>query len=267
MMKVYISVDIEGITGTTYWKECEQGNLQYEQPVLQMTKEALAAVQGALDAGADEILLRDAHNSAANIDMSVFPEQVRIIRGWSGDPYGMVERIDSTFDAVFFVGYHSPAGGDGNPLSHTMSTKPYHITINGVETSEFIMFSYAAASVGVPTTFLSGDEKLCEMGKDIHPGLHTVGVKKGFGGTTENLSPEWSLKLIREQAAASLRQDLPAAKIKLPKHFDVKIVFRSHLDAYRKQFYPGMTMEDPHTLRFNTDVYYEVLRMLEFVIL
>ncbi|HWQ30021.1 MAG TPA: M55 family metallopeptidase [Negativicutes bacterium] len=265
-MKVFISADIEGITPTIKWDECNMEKRFYPTYAEQMTKEVVAACEGAISAGADEILIKDAHNGACNIDITQLPECASLIRGWSGHPYSMVYGVDNTFDAAMFIGYHSAAGRDGNPLSHTMSTDPLYIKINGEYASEFMLYSYAAALEGVPTVFLAGDKMLCEDGKKLHPGLHTVAVKEGVGASVKCLSTAKSLKLIKENVEKSLKQDLSNAKISLPKSYSVEICFKEHTYANKMSYYPGMKKTGSNTILFESNDYFEVLRMVNFVL-
>lgn len=265
-MKIFISADMEGTTPTIRWDECEIDKKYYSIYAEQMTKEVVAACEGAINAGADEIVIKDAHDTASNIDITKLPECATLIRGWSGHPYSMVFGIDSSFDAAMFVGYHSAAGQEGNPLSHTMSGKPLYIKMNGEYCSEFMLYSYAAALEGVPTVFLSGDKMLCENGKRLHPGLHTVAVKDGVGASAACLSTAKSLKLIKETAEKALKQDLGKAKIALPEYFTVEICFKEHAYAHKVSFYLGMKKLNSNTVLFETDDYFEVLRMVSFVL-
>jgi D-amino peptidase len=109
-----------------------------------MTAEVVAACEGAIAAGAAEILLKDAHGSGRNILGSRLPECVRLIRGWSGHPLCMVQELDDSFDGIVFLGYHSKGGTDGNPLAHTLSLKVHRLAINGETASELLMHSLAA---------------------------------------------------------------------------------------------------------------------------
>jgi len=265
-MKVFISADMEGTTPTIRWDECDYEKKFYSFYAEQMTREVVAACEGAINAGADEIFIKDAHETAVNIDITKLPECATLIRGWSGHPYSMAFGIDSSFDAAMFIGYHSAAGKEGNPLSHTMSGKPLYIKMNGEYCSEFMLYSYAAALEGVPTVFLSGDKMLCEDGKKLHPGLHTVAVKDGVGSSAACLSTTKALKLIKENAEKALKQDLEKAKITLPKHFSVEICFKEHTYAHKISFYPGMKKLNSNTVLFETDDYFEVLRMVSFVL-
>ncbi len=265
-MKVFISADMEGVTGTTLWEECDRNSPFYSRFADQMTKEVVAACKGAFAAGAKEVVVKDSHSSGTNIDITQLPAGVKLIRNWSGHPYSMVEGVDSSFDAAMFIGYHAAAGRPGNPLSHTMSSVPYRMKINGQWASEFLIYSYAAAYEGVPTVFLSGDAMLCEDSHTIHPLLKTVAVKDGTGGLTINESPVSTLEWIEKSSSDALKQNLNDAKITMPEHFEVELMFREHKVMRRKSYYPGMEIVDDLTLRFEADDYFEVLRMISFVL-
>lgn len=265
-MKIFISADMEGITGTTLWDECNQLHPTYAQFATQMTNEVLAACEGAIAAGATEIIVKDAHNSGTNLDLSKLPECVSVIRNWSGHPYSMVDGIDATYDAVMFIGYHSPAGSGDNPLAHTMTGNAKSIKLNGEYASEFMIYSYAAALEGVPTVFVSGDENLCQQASKQHPCLKSVAVKKGKGGSTINIATKKAIDLIRKNTEEALLQNLTNAKINLPKSFVVEIEYKEHTYAKRKSYYPGVKQINSHTLQFETNDYYEVLRLIAFIL-
>ena len=114
-MKVFISADIEGVATTAKWPETNPSEREYSYHREEMTQEVLAACHAAIDSGATEILIKDAHGPATNIDSRQLPECASIVKGWEGHPYMMVQGIDRTFDAAMFIGYHSEAGGTGNP--------------------------------------------------------------------------------------------------------------------------------------------------------
>lgn len=265
-MRVFISADIEGTTLETIWEECRRGETGYDRQRMQMTAEVKAACEGAIAAGADYILVNDAHGPAINIDVAQLPECVEVIRGWSGHYLCMAEGVDETFDAAMFVGYHSAAGRNGNPLSHTFTKRPASIRLNGRPCSEFMLYSWACAMYGVPTVFLSGDQMLTEDSRDLHPGLHTVAVKDGFGGMTRSLHPNVACDRIRTQAEAALRQDLTRAGIALPERFVFEVTFKEHVDAVRRSFYPGFRLEGDSTIMMETGDFTDVLRSIQFVL-
>lgn len=267
-MKVFISADIEGVTTTTQWPDTDMGSLTYKEHALQMTKEVNAACEGAILAGAKDIFVKDAHDSAMNIDQTALPDIVKVHRKWSGEPYSMVEGIDDSFDAVMFIGYHSPATSGSNPLSHTMSnSKIFSIKLNDAVASEFMFFSYAAAYVNVPSVFLSGDKGLCDNANNMdpnHPSLITLPVKEGVGYSTINYSPNLMIKTIKEKVREALTQDFKC--LKLPKTFKLEVTYKEHGYAYKMSFYPNAKKVNDNTIVYESNDYYEILRAMKFVL-
>ena len=265
-MKIFISADIEGITTTTVWDECDNDKAAYALHAKQMTEEVLACIDGAKKAGAKEFLVKDAHASATNIDPSRMPSGVLLLRNWSGHPYSMAEGVDKSFDAAMFIGYHSSAGRTGNPMAHTISGRLQTIKINGIIASEFLLYSWACALEGVPTVFLSGDKTLCDDFKDLHPMLITCPVKDGIGSMTVNYSTQDTLKSIAELAEKALSQDLDKALTKLPSRFEVEIEYKSQGHAQKVSWYPGVVKKSDTTVAFQSDNYFEVLRTIYWIV-
>jgi len=265
-VKIFISADIEGVTTTTVWDETNPSHSAYPLHAKQMTDEVLACIHGAKSAGATEIVVKDAHGPAANIDPTRMPSGVTLIRNWSGHPYAMVFGIDKTFDAALFVGYHSAASKMGNPLSHSLSLKLSYLKINGELASEFTIYSYAAALEGVPSVFLSGDKMLCDDSKDLHPKLVTCAVKDGVGASTMNYSTEDTLKNIRELSENALKQDLTNALVKLPDNYEVELCYKEHKQAEMVSWYPGVKRESEYVVSFSSKDYFEVLRTLKWIL-
>ena len=266
-MKVFISADIEGTTLTTYWKQTSTLN----EPALsmphreQMTREVVAACEGAIAAGATEIVVKDAHGSGVNILPEMLPECVTLIRNWTGDPLSMAYGCDESFDAAMFVGYHAAAGRNGNPLSHTETTRTTKVRLNGMVCSEFLLYSWACAAMGVPTVLLAGDKNLTEDSRDIHPKCKMVAVKGGRGGSIHALHPKVACDRIRAAAEEGLKQDLSDAVPELPKHFVFELSYKEHPMAVKMSFYPGCRLVGGNTVRFETDDFRELLRCGQFL--
>ncbi|MED5426666.1 MAG: M55 family metallopeptidase [Candidatus Neomarinimicrobiota bacterium] len=266
-MKIYISADMEGITGVTHWDEVDHNKSSYGQFQKQMSLEVAAACEGALEAGAKEIWLKDAHYSGRNILAEILPKGVKLIRGWSGHPYSMVQELDDSFDALMMVGYHSRAGQGGNPLAHTLSSsKLDSITINDRQTSEFFLHGNIAAKHGVPLVFLSGDVGLCEEVLEVSPGTTTVATMVGVGDSTISIQPQESLEAIKTKVKSALSGELSNCLWDHPKSFVVHIRFNKQQLAYRASHYPGAELFDPKTIAFTTKEYDEVMQLILFVV-
>lgn len=265
-MKIFISADIEGVAGVTLSEETHSDRPEYTKFANQMTLEVLAAIEGAAKAGATEIVIKDGHGSATNIDVLQMPEGVTLIRGKSGHPYNMMYGLDESFDGVMFVGYHSGAGMPTSPLSHTNTGNSSYIKINGQYASEFMINTYVAASLGVPVLFISGDEGICTEAKKLVPDITTVVTKKGIGGSTINSSPDKALKVIKENAEKALQGDIKKNLIKLPKKFEDEIRFKSHINAYKMSFYPGAEPIDSHSIKIVANNIMEIVTAHMFVL-
>ena len=266
-MRVFLSADIEGTCGIASWAETERSTpMDYTPYQKQMTREVKAACEGAIAAGAEEVFVRDAHDSARNLDPAELPERIRIMRGWTGDPLSMMSGVDrGRFDAVLFTGYHAWASCGGNPLSHTMNLQNDFVTLGGVRMSEFMMNAYTAGYYGVPVVFLSGDEALCRFAREFIPGITTVPVNEGIGGASVSIHPAAAVRQIREASERAVKNAKNCA-VPMPDRFDMVVRFREHRRAWSKSFYPGARLEDEKNVRFASDDWFEMLRFSHFVL-
>lgn len=263
-MKVFISADIEGITGVAHWDETDLDKAVSAAACEQMTAEVAAACEGALEAGASEILVKDAHGSGRNIIASKLPHEARLIRGWAPHPTMMMQGLDETFQAAAMIGYHSRAGANTNPLAHTMTGAYTRVTVNGHDASEFLLNTYTAAMLKVPVAFVSGDKGLCEEVTGLNPAIGTMAVKEGIGDSTISIHPELAIARIKEGMTKALKSDPSKCKVALPDHFSVDVQYKKHTQAHTYSFYPGASLKDPLTIHFEHREYYEVLRFLFF---
>lgn len=265
-MKIYISADIEGVTGVAHWDETEKSKADFNEYAQQMTKEVLAACEGAIAAGAEDIWIKDAHDSARNIDIYKLPENSKLIREWSRHPFCMMQEIDETFDAAIMIGYHTAGSLSGNPLSHTLNNmKVNYIKINDEIASEFLINAYIASLVGVPVVFVSGDEELCDIVDKTNNNIKTVSVKKGVGNSIVSIHPKLAVEKIKSNVEEILKGDYKKCLVKLPNNFKVEISYSNHKYAYAASFYPGAKQIDTTTIVFEADNYFDVLRMLMFL--
>lgn len=267
MKKIFMSVDIEGINGITNWDETETDSPRYLEFKHELQEEVKAACEGAKLGGADVIVIKDAHDSARNLGINDLPEYTSLLRGWEGGICSMMAGLDESFDAVMYVGYHSPSRSDGNSLSHTMnSSRIFQVTVNGEIYSEFMINSLFAASKGVPIAFLSGDENLTKLVEQENKNIVTVASKTGMHCAVLSKHPNVTHKEIKEGAQKAILNCTKENILKMPEHFDVKIQYKDHNNAYRASFFPGVKLINSDTIQFESDNYYDVLVVFKYLL-
>lgn len=265
-MKLFISADIEGCVGTTLSAETHKNEAVYQAFAREMTAEVAAVCEAALEAGAEEIVVKDGHGDATNIDFTALPEEVTLIRGKSGHPINMMFGLDESFDAVLYVGYHAPAGCGGNPISHTSTGNSNSIYLNGKLMSEFMLNTYTAAYYGVPAVFISGDRAICDLAKEMVPAITTAAVKEGVGASTINMSPAAGCRLLKKQVKEALSGDLSACRIPMPEQFEYVVNYKDINKAYKMSFFPGVERVDDRTNRLVSRDYMDIVTAHSFIV-
>ena len=266
-MKVYVSVDLEGITGITHWDEAEKGTPDYIEFRERMTQEARAACAGAFAAGASEVWVKDAHDTGRNLLASELPRGIRLIRSWSEGPLPMMQELDASFDAAMMVGYHAGAETGASPLEHTFPRRFTGVRLNGAPASELLLNATFAASLGVPVVLVTGDERTCEEASALNPRIRTVPVLRGVGGSTVSIHPEEAIDRIRRESEGALRDDPAACAFEVPDRFVVEIDLANHATAHRMAFYPGAVRRGARGISFDTDDVFDVKRLMLFAML
>lgn len=139
MKKLFISADLEGVSGVSSWEETRYGRPGYDAACRQLTREVAAACRAAQELGYT-VLVKDGHEDARNIDPTGLPRGVLLHRGWQNEPAAMMCGLDASYDAALYIGYHAPEGSDGSPLAHTIEHPLYAwMKLDGVLASEFSM--------------------------------------------------------------------------------------------------------------------------------
>ncbi|HVB08890.1 MAG TPA: M55 family metallopeptidase [Bacillota bacterium] len=232
-MRVYISVDIEGVAGIV---DREQGNsaggVVYEHGRRLMTAETNAAIDGAFAAGATEVVVNDSHGGMRNLVPTELDPRAVLIHGRI-KPWFMVEGLDASFDAMFLVGYHAPAGVRDGVLNHAFH--PYELRCNGQVFSETGLSAMVAGHYGVPTALVTGDDAAMRdadgiLGKGRYVGVST---KRGISRMGEaTVHPEVARARIREGAMEALRrlEEFPPYRVQTPVRLDMDFYYSQQAD-------------------------------------
>jgi D-amino peptidase len=204
-MKIFISVDIEGVAGVVLPQHGQPGNLEYEDARRLMTEEANAAISGAFAGGAVEVLVNDSHGPMINLIPDLLDPRAELIRGQI-KPGSMFAGLDDSYAGAMCVGYHA-AAGDHGVLAHTYSTRDFTaVRLNGVAASEAMFFGAYAGAMGVPVMLISGDDVTARTCGSLFPGAEVVQVKIALGQRAARaVSPHAARTLIRQAAERAVR--------------------------------------------------------------
>ncbi|MEV6268089.1 M55 family metallopeptidase [Kribbella sp. NPDC051936] len=251
-MKVYLSADMEGITGVVDAEDVQPPGRDYERARVLMTEDVNAAVRGAYAAGATEVLVNDAHGPMRNLLPDLLDPRARLIKG-RPKPMGMMEGLTPEYDAALCVGYHARAGVLG-VLSHSfMGHEIEDIWLDDEVTGEIGLFHAAAAAYGVPVALLTGDDTACDEMKAWDPAVATVSVKFAKDRFAAQLVPvAESREAIESTTADALANLSHPARPTGPRTMAVRwqsASVTSHLTAI-----PGVTRRDDRTVTVEADM-------------
>jgi D-amino peptidase len=207
-VRVFISIDLEGISGLYCGEQTEPGDPAYVRDIDLMRADLDAALAGCVAAGADEVVVCDAHDRGANLSFRDLPAGVTLVSG-SPAPLSMMAGIDASFDAALFVGYHARAGTAAAVIDHTYTGFVFRVRLDEhLEVGELGINAGVAGSFGVPVVFLSGDDKVALEAAETIPRIETAVVKVGVARTAARLlAPDEAHRRIREGVERALRAD------------------------------------------------------------
>jgi D-amino peptidase len=268
-MNVYISADLEGITGVTSPHQISLTAPEYGQARQWMIEDVNAAVAGALEGGAGKIVVRDAHGPAINILPDRLHPAARLVAGW-GPVLDMLQGLDAGFDVVFFIGYHPGPPTPGGVLSHTYSMAHIReVTVNGLSAGESLLNAIQAGVHGVPVGLVTGEQGLRE---EIAPALANalfVPTKTGFGYRCALLEPMQECReRIRAAAAAAVQRcrgggGFPVYRPETP--------IRAQVDFHRAEacsaslLVPGVEPVDARSIRLQAATAAEFVRRFQLL--
>lgn len=203
-MRVLISVDIEGVAGVSRPEQTLPSGEDYGTARRLMTEEANAAVRGAFEGGATEVLVADAHGSFGNLLPDLLDERARLVHG-KPRTFGMLEGIQQRPEAVLLIGYHAMAGERG-VLAHTVRGTAFHrIWIQDRPAGEAAIYALLAGEYGAPVAMASGDDAFAEETRAWLPRTRFAVVKESLGNRAAiSLSPSRARTLIQAEARAAL---------------------------------------------------------------
>ena len=241
-MKIFISVDMEGITGLPDHTFVEDEKHNYERARRIMTEEANAIIEGAFTNGATEIVVNDSHSNMNNLLIDELHPDVTLITG-SKKPFSMVQSLDSSYDGAIFAGYHSRAGKPG-VMSHTMTLNIRNVYINDVAVGEIGMNAYMAGFHGVPVIMLAGDQFACQEAETLIPGIQTAIVKEAISrSAAKSLHPEKAKQLLKEKAGQAVNHIKTMQPFVPPQNPELTVEFNNYGQAESASYMPGCELD------------------------
>jgi D-amino peptidase len=257
-MKIFVMVDMEGISGIVRTSQVNAGEMHYEDGRRYLTQDTNACVAGCFEGGAKKVVVVDAHSSGFNFLWHDLDPRAQYIQG---DSEMRMPSIDS-FDGLILLGYHAMAGTQEAILEHTWSSRNWqNLWINGNKAGEIALDAGIAGDHGVPTIMVSGDDKACREARRILKGVATVQVKKGLacmGG--QLLSMETAHRRIREgaaQAVGNCKESKPY-RIKSPVTMRLECVSRTPMPIHK----PDARIIDGRTFEVKSETVEGALRLL-----
>lgn len=268
-MKIYISADMEGISGVSSLKQIRADTPEYAMARTWMTEDVNAAVEGAVSAGASEVLVRDAHGRATNIPPDRLHPKARLMAGWMPN-MDMLQGLDSTYGVVFLVGYHPGPPSKGGVLSHT-----YHMSairevfINGISAGETLLNAIHAGLHGVPVGLVTGERALRDEIAGPLGSAEFVLTKTGFGYQSALLEPvlQCRAEILRCAAAAVERAgkggELTPYALEAP--ISLKVDFQSAEACETARLIPGFRAASTRSMEMRADSVEELLRSFQLL--
>jgi D-amino peptidase len=254
-MKILISADMEGVTGVTSPGDVHPGTSEYERFRRLFMHDVNAAIAGAFEGGATEVVVNEGHNWMRNLPIEDLDARAQIITG-GYKRYVMMEGIDRDVDLAFLVGYHAPFGAAG-VLSHMFLGKGVtEILLNGETCSEGRMNAMLAGSFGVPVGLVTGDDAACADAVRFIPGVRTAVVKEAIDRYAAIcLPPARTEPLIREAAADACRNASEHRPLvgEAPYRWEISVTNPS--SAGLASLVPGVERVDTRTVRWSSDDY------------
>jgi len=250
-LKIYISVDLEGINGVVTPEQVLPQYSAYEETRKIATDEVNAAISGVKEVGATKILVNDSHHCMTNIILSELDRGAELISGKS-KRYSMVQGADESFDAAMFIGYHAKAGTTKAIMDHSFFPKELvDMRINGISYGEIGLNMLYIASMGVPTVMVTGDTAAVLEAITLNPSCRTVAVKEAQGRFSAKCMPiEKSLMLIKETAKEAISALKDIDILEVPRDPDLELDFVTAALADSAAVVPGSERVSSKTIRY-----------------
>lgn len=261
-VKIFISVDMEGIWGLVSSSHVDGDSKEYARARKLMTLEANWAIEEAFNNGVAEVVVNDSHANMDNLLIEELDPRAQLISG-SPKQLSMMQGIDSTFDGVIYVGYHSRAGTENGVFNHTYSGRSIaNITINGKKMGECGINSGVAGYYGVPILAIAGDDKLAAQAVEEIGNLQTIIVKKAISRyCAHNFSRESVRELYKTKLEKALKNIKQSPVVKYEGKITMDVEFNREIMAESAMLLSEAVRIDEKTVRLESDDYLKLFML------
>ena len=260
MKKIYISADTEGLNGVTSFRQVlPEYKTEYSEMQKELHAELNALIKGLKQAGIEEIVINDAHNTMTNINLSELPDDVSLI---SGKPkkVSMMFGLDDSFDGVILFGYHAMASSCG-VLAHTFNMFFKSVWLNGEKIGEAKLNGIYAKLIGVPIVLASGDNIFLEEIKNNIGDVEVIQTKNAISNTAAICKKKALLYNEYELAGKNIN-NLPKKEFEFPGNFELKVELKDDGIA-EKISKETLLKREGNFLVFKSDDYVEIYTTLQ----
>jgi D-amino peptidase len=255
-MKIFISADMEGISGVATNMQLKK-NDEYQRFRRLMTQDVNAAIEGAFNGGATEVVVADGHGNMSNILIEELDNRARLVSG-NNRVLCQLSSFDGSYDGMMFVGHHGREGGsERTVISHTLAgIAVQEMKINGKVVGETEINAGAAGYYNIPVLLVSGDDAYVSEVKETLPDVEGVVVKYGIDRfAAELIPPKKAQEEIRKAAERAVRNIDRFKPYKVEGPVTFEITFKGPNQAYMTTTIPDVEMLDAKTIRFTCDDY------------
>jgi D-amino peptidase len=259
--KVYISVDMEGISGINGDDQIAPGQPEYGRGRKLMAEDANAAIRGAFAGGATDVVVNDSHGGQRNLLPEDLDPRARLI-SHSFKRFGMMEGLDDSFDAVVFVGYHAKAEAPRGLFAHTGSGVVRDLQINARSVGEGGMNAALAAWHGVPVVVVTGDDVAVAEVKESAPAARGVIVKRAINVRAVELRPLRDARDEIEQAVRTGVAEARKAPLQRPGAYRVQLQYRNVTYPEVATAFREVALVAPDTVAFTRETMPEAYRLI-----
>jgi len=259
-MKIYIMTDLEGISGVRRASECKSGLDEYQKACRYLENEVNAAIEGAFEGGATEVLVCDSHGSGFNLDLKNMDKRARYCE--NNGIKELMALIDESFDGYLNIGHHAKAGTINAFLDHTQCGESvFDYKINGVSYGEIGQQLLLAGDYDVAQLMISGDKAACEESTTLSPDSISVSVKEAYGNNKVNcLPPELGCEMVRKASKEAMSLIGKVKPFKIDGPYDVQLTLtRTRFADNICKNKPFLERLDGRTLRYVTNDIKEIL--------